>query len=96
MIIYKLTVEATVEERILDLQNKKRELAEQAIEGGMRKEAFKLGLNEIIDLFRPGSAQNPLAVDDGASESSRRGAATVRRQPGRPKREESAVYGRRW
>jgi hypothetical protein len=42
-----------VEEGILDLQDKKRLLAEQTIEGSSKKGALKLGLNEIIDLFRP-------------------------------------------
>ncbi|KAK7953734.1 SNF2 family domain-containing protein [Apiospora saccharicola] len=54
VIVYKITVENTVEERILELQDKKRLLAEQAIEGGMRKGALKLGVNEMMELFRPG------------------------------------------
>ncbi|PTB69101.1 hypothetical protein BBK36DRAFT_1193156 [Trichoderma citrinoviride] len=53
VVVYKLTVKQTVEEGILDLQEKKRLLAEQTIEGSSRKGALKLGLNEIIDLFRP-------------------------------------------
>ncbi|KAM5375714.1 hypothetical protein ACJZ2D_005897 [Fusarium nematophilum] len=104
VVIYKLTVSKTVEERILDLQEKKRLLAEQAIEGGMRKEAFKLGLKEIIDLFKPGSAQNNellgAAGDSGGEETlddkGRRAAAMLKRRPGRPRKEESSVYGRRW
>ncbi|TPX18878.1 uncharacterized protein E0L32_011430 [Thyridium curvatum] len=53
VVVYRLTVAGTVEERILELQDKKRLLAEQAIEGGMRKKnALKLGLNEILDLFK--------------------------------------------
>ncbi|KAF4978603.1 hypothetical protein FZEAL_5052 [Fusarium zealandicum] len=102
VIIYKLTVAKTVEERILDLQDKKRSLAEQAIEGGMRKEAFKLGLNEIIDLFKPGSAQNPELIADGGGEGEsldlggRKTAQGGQRKPGRPRKEESAIYGRRW
>lgn len=52
VIVYKLTVENTVEERILELQNKKRLLAEQAIEGGMKKGALKLGLQEMLGLFK--------------------------------------------
>ncbi|KAM6523438.1 hypothetical protein FSOLCH5_004059 [Fusarium solani] len=102
VIIYKLTVTKTVEERILDLQEKKRLLAEQAIEGGMRKEGFKLGLNEIIALFKPGSAQNddllgPANEDgDSVEDKGRRAAGMIKRKPGRPRKEESAVYGRRW
>ncbi|ETR97227.1 hypothetical protein M419DRAFT_116379 [Trichoderma reesei RUT C-30] len=53
VVVYKLTVKQTVEEGILDLQDKKRLLAEQTIEGSSKKGALKLGLNEIIDLFRP-------------------------------------------
>lgn len=101
VIIYKLTVSNTVEERILELQDKKRELAEQAIEGGMRKEALKLGLNEIINLFKPGSsADNPSLIADTADDESFDGngrrAASMQRRPERPKKEESSVYGRRW
>jgi hypothetical protein len=105
VIIYKLTVSETVEERILELQDKKRELAEQAIEGGMRKEALKLGLNEIINLFKPGSsADNPAVIgadssrvaDESFDANGRRTEASSKRRPGRPRKEESAVYGRRW
>ncbi|RGP61825.1 hypothetical protein FLONG3_10412 [Fusarium longipes] len=111
VIIYKLTVSQTVEERILELQDKKRQLAEQAIEGGMRKEALKLGLNEIINLFKPGSsAENPSLISDMSTvaadiagvtgesfgSNGRRTAASTQRRPGRPRKEESSVYGRRW
>ncbi|RBA19447.1 hypothetical protein FPRO05_09550 [Fusarium proliferatum] len=104
VIIYKLTVAQTVEERILELQEKKRELAEQAIEGGMRKEALKLGINEIINLFKPGSSENPVVIGADSSAvgnesfngNERRTAASSQRRPGRPRKEESEVYGRRW
>ncbi|KAI0434215.1 SNF2 family N-terminal domain-containing protein [Xylaria sp. FL1042] len=52
VIVYKLTVENTVEERILELQEKKRLLAETAIENGAKKESLKLGLKEMLDLFK--------------------------------------------
>lgn len=52
VVVYRLTVEATVEARILALQDRKRLLAQAAIEGGARKEALKLGLKEMLDLFR--------------------------------------------
>ncbi len=52
VVVYRLTVAATVEARILDLQDRKRNLAAQAIEGGARKEALKLGLKEMLDLFK--------------------------------------------
>jgi hypothetical protein len=70
----------------------------------MRKEALKLGLNEIINLFKPGSsADNPSLIADTSSVAdesfdgnARRTAASMLRRPGRPKKEESSVYGRRW
>ncbi|KAK2591665.1 hypothetical protein QQS21_010650 [Conoideocrella luteorostrata] len=99
VVVYKLTVADTVEERIIDLQNKKRELAEQTIEGGAKKEALKLGLNEIIDLFKPGGQQESRAPP-GPLENKRKPMAgsssggVLRRNP--PSREESAVFGRRW
>ncbi|EHK44110.1 hypothetical protein TRIATDRAFT_181487, partial [Trichoderma atroviride IMI 206040] len=52
VVVYKLTVTHTVEDGILALQEKKRLLAEQTIEGSSRKGALKLGINEIIDLFK--------------------------------------------
>ncbi|KAK5626364.1 hypothetical protein RRF57_002079 [Xylaria bambusicola] len=52
VIVYKLTIENTVEERILELQEKKRLLAETAIESGAKKESLKLGLKEMLDLFK--------------------------------------------
>ncbi|KAF5017356.1 hypothetical protein F66182_10724 [Fusarium sp. NRRL 66182] len=105
VVIYKLTVSKTVEERILELQEKKRLLAEQAIEGGMRKEALKLGLNEIINLFKPGSsddsqhllgAEGHSGEEEGLDDRGRRAAAVMKKRPGRPRKEENAIYGRRW
>ncbi|KAH8684888.1 SNF2 family N-terminal domain-containing protein [Tricladium varicosporioides] len=70
VIVYKITVKDSVEERILDLQEKKRELAKQTIEGG-KGGAGKLGMKEILQLFRrdaehappaPGSAVYDLAM----------------------------------
>ncbi|TRX95630.1 hypothetical protein FHL15_003588 [Xylaria flabelliformis] len=52
VIVYKLTVENTVEERILELQEKKRLLAVAAIESGAKKESLKLGLQEMLELFK--------------------------------------------
>jgi len=51
--IYKLTIENTVEERILTLQNGKRALATAAL-GGDRIKNLKLGLEDLMALFRPG------------------------------------------
>lgn len=98
--MYKLTVEDTVEERILELQDKKRLLAEHAIEGGMKKGALKLGLNEIIELFKPSShfddAPEVLGGVGDTRQAMRDAAAVMRRKPAGPKRQESEVYGRRW
>lgn len=57
VVVYKLTVRGTVEARILELQEKKRLLAQTAVEGsterGKKKgQGLKLGLQEILDLFR--------------------------------------------
>jgi SNF2 family DNA or RNA helicase len=98
--VYKLTVKDTVEERILDLQEKKRLLAEQAIEGGMKKGALKLGLNEIIDLFKPThhfeDAPNEVGGVGDTQQAMRDAASVMRRKPAGPKRQESEIYGRRW
>ncbi|KAI9513461.1 SNF2 family N-terminal domain-containing protein [Russula earlei] len=51
--IYKLTIENTVEERILALQNSKRALATAALSGDRIKN-LKLGLEDLMMLFRPG------------------------------------------
>lgn len=52
VVVYKITIASSVEERILELQEKKRELANQAIEGGAKQNVGKLGMKEILQLFR--------------------------------------------
>src|SRR5947207_3257118 len=52
VVVYKITIENSVEQRILELQDKKRELANQAIEGGAKANASKLGMKELLQLFR--------------------------------------------
>lgn len=100
MTVYKLTVQDTVEERILELQEKKRLLAEHAIEGGMKKGALKLGIKEIIDLFKPSSHFEDAPDQVGGIGDTRQAmmdtASVMRRKPAGPKREESEIYGRRW
>ena len=61
VVVYKITVKGSVEERILELQERKRELARQAIEGG-KSAATKLSLQDILRLFRKDAE-----VDDGAA-----------------------------
>jgi hypothetical protein len=56
--VYKITIKDSVEERILDLQEKKRELANQTIEGG-KGGAGKLGMKEILQLFRRDAEHAP-------------------------------------
>ncbi|KAJ2906513.1 snf2 family helicase [Zalerion maritima] len=103
--VYKLTVGQTVEERILELQEKKRLLAENTIEGSQNKK-FKMGLNinELMGLFRSADAADgadagPRNVEDpnveqdvGSLMQSMRGVT----KKSRPERKESEVYGRRW
>lgn len=48
--VFRLTIRNTVEERIMALQEKKRELAAAAIEGG--KAVGKLSMQDIMSLFR--------------------------------------------
>lgn len=48
--VYRLTIANSVESRILELQEKKRELAKAAIEGG--KAVGKLSMQDIMSLFR--------------------------------------------
>ncbi|KAH8882127.1 hypothetical protein GQ53DRAFT_462445 [Thozetella sp. PMI_491] len=107
VVIYKLTVAGTVEERIVELQNKKRLLAEAAIEGGMRKkgkDALKLGLAEIMELFKhdgrapedTGYSRDPednSVVRQDIGEMVRGMVGIVRRKE---VRQEHEVYGRRW
>ncbi|KAJ8082179.1 hypothetical protein PM082_008026 [Marasmius tenuissimus] len=58
--IYKLKIDETVEDRILELQEKKRELARAALSGDKVKN-MRLGMDDLLALFRPGR-------DDGDDE----------------------------
>ena len=69
VVVYKLTVADTVEARILDLQEKKRALAEAAIEG--KAAAGKLSLKDILRLFRR-DAEHEHPVEVGGLEGGRR------------------------
>jgi hypothetical protein len=48
--VYRLSIHNSVEERILELQEAKRKLAEAAIEGG--KAIGKLSMKDILNLFK--------------------------------------------
>ncbi|KAI9847995.1 MAG: hypothetical protein M1838_000667 [Thelocarpon superellum] len=56
VVVYKITIQGTVEERILELQEKKRELANAAIEG---KAVGKLSMKDIMQLFRRDAEHAP-------------------------------------
>ncbi|KAF7517531.1 hypothetical protein G7054_g13779 [Neopestalotiopsis clavispora] len=96
VVVYKLTVEDTVEERILELQDKKRLLAEQAIEGSMRKDNLKLGLKELMDLFRPTRQGRLGAASYTDSEQIGRDLHALVKRPQKKPAQENSVYGRRW
>ncbi|KAH8666300.1 SNF2 family N-terminal domain-containing protein [Xylariales sp. PMI_506] len=102
VIVYKLTVAETVEERILELQGKKRLLAEQAIEGGMRKEALKLGVKEMMELFRPVGGGGRRGGGDGGglfSDASQVKTDVLQGLTGlvaKKRPQENSIYGRRW
>ncbi len=111
VVIYKLTVADTVEEKILELQNKKRLLADAAIEGGMRKnkDALKLGLKEIMELFKHDPRRGSAAYEDDDYGNDPENNPVVRQDVGtmlrsvkrmigkkNEPRAEHNVYGRRW
>ena len=66
MHIYRLTVADSVEQRILDLQEAKRNLAKAAIEGGA-KALNKLSMQDILMLFKS-DAHDHTGEDRGRGE----------------------------
>ncbi|GAP92478.2 putative SNF2 family domain-containing protein [Rosellinia necatrix] len=107
VVVYKLTVEDTVEARILELQEKKRLLAAATIESGAKKESLRLGLKEMLELFKPtGHRRDPEDEDGGGahqrddsvlSDDTRPSLPDARGSKPKPKgAQESAVWGRRW
>lgn len=105
VVVYKLTIANSVEERILALQEKKRALAEAAVEG---KSAAKLSMEDILNLFRRDdhhavhSDEEDLGAKIGVlrkedSVSTALGMAASNRARGRyGGSREDRVYGRRW
>lgn len=63
--VYKLTIANTVEARILELQEKKRALANAAI-GGDGKAAGKLSMKDILNLFRRDAEHDARYEVDGS------------------------------
>jgi SNF2 family DNA or RNA helicase len=107
VIVYKMTVKDTVEARILDLQERKRELANATIEG--KSAAAKLTLQDMLKLFRHdaehshgvdgiGLGKGRLLTDDRQlSEEENRNRREGSGGPAQPvKRKEHEVFGRRW
>jgi SNF2 family DNA or RNA helicase len=107
VIVYKMTVKDTVEARILDLQERKRELANATIEG--KNAAAKLTLQDMLKLFRHDAEHSH--GDDGVglgkgrlltdgtqlSEEENRNRREGSGGPAQPvKRKEHEVFGRRW
>ncbi|KAI9826611.1 MAG: hypothetical protein M1832_006207 [Thelocarpon impressellum] len=70
VVVYKITIEGTVEERILALQEKKRELANAAIEG---KAVGKLSMKDIMQLFRREAEHDKDSINTEATEYSKSG-----------------------
>jgi len=103
VVVYKLTIADTVEERILDLQEAKRKLANAAIEGG--KAIGKLSMKDILALFRRDAEHLPehaggvesldsrfRVLDGSPRKVERKG---VLEKKGTRERQEHPVYGRR-
>ncbi|KAF8065081.1 SNF2 family DNA-dependent ATPase [Lyophyllum atratum] len=61
--IFKLKIDETVEDRILTLQDKKRELARAALSGDKIKD-MRLGMDDLLALFRPGGRDDDEEDDD--------------------------------
>lgn len=59
--MYRLSIHNSVEERILELQEAKRKLANAAIEGGQA--IGKLGMKEILALFKRDAEFDPSNFD---------------------------------
>ncbi|OCF42130.1 hypothetical protein I317_04101 [Kwoniella heveanensis CBS 569] len=66
--IFKLTIEETVEDRILTLQNNKRELANAALSGNGAKGLMKLTMNDIMKLFTRSHSHKHDDEDDDDSD----------------------------
>ena len=119
VVVYKLTVANTVEERILALQEKKRALAQAAVEGG--KAIGKLDMKDIMQLFQK-NAEGPVdvkhvglgkmdrvldnsqgkndvettPVEEARRREREKGSSGGTGKASGEKRNEHAVYGRRW
>ncbi|KAI8581440.1 hypothetical protein K450DRAFT_298802 [Umbelopsis ramanniana AG] len=50
--VHRILVKDTIEDKIVDLQNKKQAIADSALNAGATKEFSRLGINELLHLFR--------------------------------------------
>jgi SNF2 family DNA or RNA helicase len=96
VVVYRLTVANTVEERILELQDAKRKLANTALEGG--KANMNISMKDILKLFKKEAEHEaPVEVDGGlhGKVSILHGNAAVRRdaKPEKERRPQDPVYG---
>ena len=111
VVVHKLTIKDSVEERILELQEKKRELAKATIEGQKGMKAGALNMAEMLKLFKHDDTKDPkldmIGMKDGRSLLDRDSERTDKGEDiGRSmsrvgakntvKRTEDPVYGRRW
>jgi SNF2 family DNA or RNA helicase len=102
VVVYRLTIVNTVEERILALQEEKRKLAEAAIEGG--KALSKLGMKDLLALFRRDAEDQGHGHPHYTGENAVPGLERTRVLDNgsqksvvqKPVRSEHEVYGRRW
>ncbi|KAF2860548.1 hypothetical protein K470DRAFT_257785 [Piedraia hortae CBS 480.64] len=98
--VFRLTVPNSVEERIMALQERKRELAKAAIEGAGNKVA-KLTMQEILGLFRHDSVEDEVdhekfKAGPGLLPGKVVAAPQSRVASTDSARQEHEVYGRRW
>jgi hypothetical protein len=109
--VYRLSIHNSVEERILELQEAKRKLAQAAIEGG--KAIGKLSMQDILKLFKREAEYDNTNVDNGTDQdiftkrkvlenaAAERGETTAPRPArkagslGFARKKEDSVYGRR-
>jgi hypothetical protein len=109
--VYRLSIHDSVEQKILELQEKKRALANAAIEGG--KTMKNLSMHDIMSLFKRDAEYDYQHVDNGAeaemfqkrkvldnqqrSSQGSQSSADPRRKTGSSgyRRQEDNVYGRR-
>ena len=94
--VYRITIRESVEERIIALQEKKRELAKAAIEGG--KAVGKLSMSDILALFKKGAEHE--GHGDGGVEVARErvldGPSGSQKAHTKPPGQFGEAYGRRW